>query len=480
MPETAHIDYILKDTPNPSEYALISFVDTTTLKLRPADFPAENTTAYKDFVYRVPSIVEKYGEYLYREQDSSRTGNGFVGFVFTRATDSATSKTRIRHHRKQDDGTLRKITTNVVDNNTLPDADFGKDIDQQQVDATHSEVVIDEIVSGGTRTDYEFHPITGSPITTTREVTAQTSITQYPGQKVTSQQLRDNWMEKITRAVDTSSLDSFFEGEPCYIHNLPLPNAVLISVDIDWALAYGNGSFATTWEGTASGTAYSLSGNEQGSAEGSASLIPTIKPTYKHYEQQSYLGTSYCFFMRRPFTYAEMKAKIATGIGSGLSTWPIFKPESHSIALIGGKTAIQARASGAASLSYSASGTSKDLTQGTGDNYDKSVTKEEVILGPCIHDAITFTGHATKSQALSVTAAALWTGTGSPVFPSSTATKTATDSVEGVVSPFSLSATTPASVPNGGFYLISFEIEKLPDIGYSMIIARVLNASVLP
>jgi hypothetical protein len=480
MADAADIDYILKDTPNANEFALVSYVKASLIKLKPADFPTENTTLYKDFPHRVASAVEKYGNYLYREQDISRTGNGFVGFLFTKPTGSGTSKTRIKHIRKQADGTLRKIITNEVDGNTLPSAVTGKEITQEQVDATHSVVESDEIVSGGTRTDYEFHPITKSLITTTREVLTQATPSQSVGQKVTQQQLRDNWAERITKAVDTSALDAYFEGSPVYINNLPLPNAVLQSISVTWATAHQNGGFSTTWTGTASGTAYSLSGNEQGSAEASGSLIPSLIPIYKRYRTKRYRGIAYRFFIQRPFTYAQLLSKINTGHGITVSEWPTFVESQPLFTLVGGKTAIQARASGSAGLSYSPSGTSKDLTEGQGDSYDKSLTMQQIELEPCIYDAITLTGDATKSQALSVTAAAVWTGTGSPVFPSSTATKTAEDTVDGSVTPTSLSATTPSSVPSSGKYLVSFEEELMPDIGYSMIIANIIDASVIP
>jgi hypothetical protein len=476
MADAADIDYILKDTPNANEFALVSYVKASLIKLKPADFPTENTTLYKDFPHRVASAVEKYGNYLYREQDISRTGNGFVGFLFTKPTGSGTSKTRIKHIRKQDDGTVRKITSYEVDGNTIPAVVTGKDITQEQIDNTHSYLESDEIVSGGTRTDYSFHPITSAKITTTREVVAQSIPSQSSGTVVKQKQLRDDWAARVTDSLDITALTTFLEGSPSYIHNLPLPTAVLTGVDIKWALDYKNGAFSTNWAGAASGDAYSLTGSEQGSAEASGSAVPIITPQYKHYKSGPYPSTTYAFFLPRPVTRTDILTKLG-GIGS-VTQWPIFKEETHTIALVGGKTGIQARASASASVAHSPSGDSHDLTQGTGDNYDKSVTAESVIIGPCIHGAINFGGEsATKSQSLTATAAAQWSAYGS--FPAATATKSATATVEGSVSPTSLSATTPSAVSTTGLYLVDFETEMIPDINYSMVLAHVIDATVL-
>ena len=141
---------------------------------------------------------------------------------------------------------------------------------------------------------------------------------------------------------------------------------------------------------------------------------------------------------------------------------------------------VNARASAQASLSANVTNGaySKDQTEGEGTGFDVSLTHQTRSIPPTIHGSIVFAGDESKSVSVTARATVGWIGSGSPQFPTVDVEAIATKAAEGEVSPISLSATSPSTVPTSGLYLIDSKAEPW-EYGYAMIMAEVMDASLL-
>lgn len=311
-------------------------------------------------------------------------------------------------------------------------------------------------------------------VTETREIVEiSTTVTPVVGSVISLTTIDEAHKLKVTKAIDTVALEAYLASFPATT-NLPIPDQ-LNSVSVQWAESEGEGGFDSEWAGTASGQSYSLSGSEDGTAESSKSLIPEITFDIKQFWGQNLPTTMHFFYLPKPVTLANILTKVSA------TAWPVFKPESHVISLIGAKVSVQAKASASAAVSVSIGDTtdySRDLTQGQGDGYDVSNTHNTRVIPPTVHETINFTGVTEKESTVEATASAEWTGWGSPIaFPSADATITASADIEAGVSPTTLTATTPSSVPVSGVYLVDKKVQPW-EYGYVMVMAEVLDASI--
>lgn len=317
-------------------------------------------------------------------------------------------------------------------------------------------------------------------VTETREIVEiSTTVTPVPGSVISLTTIDEAHKLKVTKAIDTAALEAYLASFPATT-NLNIPDQ-LNSVSVQWAESAGEGSFDSEWNGAAIGQSYSLSGSEDGTAESSKSLIPEITFDIKQFWGQNLPTTMHFFYLPKPVTLAHILNKVSA------TAWPVFKPESHVISLIGAKVSVQAKANASASLSVRLADPdveeditdwSSDLSQGEGDSYDVSNTHNTRVIPPTVHETINFTGVTEKSSFVEATAAAGWIGTGSPIsFPTADATITASAEIEASVNPTTLVATTPSSVPVSGVYLVDMKVQPW-EYGYVMVMAEVLDASI--
>lgn len=308
-------------------------------------------------------------------------------------------------------------------------------------------------------------------------IPVQTTTTTVPSSNVPTgldanqTYIGNQWSLLEQGSANTDALDAYMVTFPSTTNSLSIPD-VLEGVDVTWSTANSDGEFDSEWDGIVVGTTkYELSGSESGTSDGSASVIPELVFNIRQYWGRNIPSTLHFFFMPIPVTASQILTRL------GAFQWPVFQPKSHVIALKGSRIGVNARASANASVSYNGGGYSQNRSQGEGGGADVSVTNNTRAIPPTIHGLINFTGDTSKSISVSAVTSVGWTGTGTPVpLPSADATYTKTLNATGSVSPTSLAATTPASIPSTGIYLIRSSIE-IWGYGYAMVMAETVDAA---
>lgn len=257
--------------------------------------------------------------------------------------------------------------------------------------------------------------------------------------------------------------------------DINLPN-VLESIEVVWSTAEGKGSSDGEWNGYASGTSYSLSGSEGDSCESSGTVKPELIVTIKQSWGSDIPVTVHAFFIQTDdgsVSDGMLQARLDIVVGS-TQPWPLFKPVSHTLVAQGGSAACKASALGSAGISVSGDTNSAERGTTSGTSYDVGLSVNAIPIQPTIHGQINITNYE-KSLNVSATARANWVGTN---FPSVDVTSTASKSVVGLVTPHVLPATTPASIPSSGLYVMRTSLEPYK-WGWAKCSAVVLNATYL-
>lgn len=270
------------------------------------------------------------------------------------------------------------------------------------------------------------------------------------------------------RNIDTDALDAFLVSLPSRA-NLNIPD-VLLSVEIIWNKAESSATFAGDWEGVSTGTTRHLSGDESANAEASATLSPDIVWAMRGYFGTNIPSTVHFCFLPFPFDTSDVLTKVGAA-----AEWPLFKPESHVISMIGGGVGVQARVNVAASYSLNDSNETTEQQEGLGEGVNYSIRNDSKLIPPCIHEAITFTGDSEQTATATAEAAVGWIGTGG--FPTIDASHSIEKTMDGSVYPSSLDATSPSEVPTEGIYLIDLKCE-IYGHGYAMCMVETIDASI--
>lgn len=319
------------------------------------------------------------------------------------------------------------------------------------------------------------------------------------GTTIRGEQLSCDWFAIIVESSRDTALEAYKLSLPT-ITNLTLPD-VLQGISITWNEGGGNGSFNSEWGGLAKWQGdiqASLSGAESASAEGSYSIQPEISLDIRQPLGRNIPSTSYFFYMKvvdGTLDSAAFLAKVGTLINSGspptVNFWPSFNPVAHNIVLKGMKVAVSAKASASASMSANESpgaGTEayihKDANYGTGESYDVSTSTTVVRIPPTIHGSITLSGTTSKSGNVTASCDVGWpagTYTDSLLsetvaIPAAEADASATLAYSASVTPTSLSATTPSSIPSSGYYVVDSKISPY-EAGWVSCFAEVINAA---
>lgn len=331
------------------------------------------------------------------------------------------------------------------------------------------------------------------------------------GTTIRGEQLSCDWFAIIVESSRDTALEAYKLSLPT-ITNLTLPD-VLQGVSITWNEGGGNGEFNSEWGGQAKwegAIQTSLSGSESASAEGSYSIQPEISLNIRQPLGRNIPSTSYFFYMKvvdGTLDSAAFLAKVGTLINSGspptVNFWPSFNPVAHNIVLKGMKVAVSAKASASASMSAkeneplrpdetegdrTTAFIHRDANYGKGKSYDVSTSTTVVRIPPTIHGLINFTGDdTTKSGTVSATCDVGWPeGTTTPpgitllgipvTIPQALASETATLPYSASVTPTSLSATTPSSIPSSGYYVVDSKISPY-EAGWVSCFAEVINAA---
>jgi len=296
---------------------------------------------------------------------------------------------------------------------------------------------------------YEWDPVLNASVKRIQQFVPPSGAAA--GTNVTVQPVNEDRSLKVTEEVPTQALSSYVLSFPVQI-DVQLPN-VLKSISVVWSDQYGVGNFTSDWDGWASGTSGSLSGSESGSATSSVALKPELIMDIEQPWGSDVSATSYYFFMQQGQT---LEGRLNSLISGSVKKWPMFKPVSHTIILEGAGGSVRANVSASASRSWSEKSNMWDRTRGTGYDFDISTTFTAVNIPPTIHGAIQLNGGTEKDRTITANALVGWYGSNFPsVFANSSAQKT----ISASVTPDALPATSPASIPTSGLYIIKSSVE---------------------
>lgn len=292
---------------------------------------------------------------------------------------------------------------------------------------------------------------------------------------------------KKTYSDPSVILDAFHEAYPSHVNlGNELPD-VLEDILVDWDEDSAIGESSDGGSGLSTGDAnisLSLSLSASGSGQGSASLIPSITPVIRSYFARRVPSVQHVIFLPLPITEAQIRTKLSAILTPvTVLAWPQFRPQSHIFTLKGGLTNVScsAKAQCHASISYvrvdETVGSATSNTESEGEGYDVSINRsvQKVIIPPTIHGSISFTsGEHTKTKTTTATAEAVVAG--GTNFPGASSNITKEVTVNGSITPTSISATSPTTIPSSGLYLYKVDVSMYRH-GYAMIVAEVIDFS---
>lgn len=279
---------------------------------------------------------------------------------------------------------------------------------------------------------------------------------------------------RITEIVPTDALDNFVISYPVRV-SLDLPR-VLKSIDVVWNASSDVGTRSNNFSNTVSGTDWSLSGDNADAANSSVGLNPEVRIEFEDYSSNGLMGTAYFFFLPLPVTTASILAKVSALAGAPAQLWPVFKLKAHTLVTMGQSASVRVQTNASTHAASRDGGIYKSGWQyGYTDDISKNLSNGVVQIPPCIHGDITLGGETTKTAAVAAYASSpIYTTYSAPLTPS----KTATATVHGSVSPSSFEATSPASIPTEGIYLLDSQISPY-EYNYAKVRAEVFDASSL-
>lgn len=279
-----------------------------------------------------------------------------------------------------------------------------------------------------------------------------------------------------------ASLDAYYDVVPRFNSRIPIPDE-MTSLEVLWAEDSADGSFESDFAGTATGPNRSLTGSESANAHGSCAVMPELAVVRKVFVQNNVPTLEHVFFVESPATHEDVLDRLSTLCGQTVTRWPVFQAESLTFVLSGAKASVSVQASASASQSHQDgrdpedSGDDSDMndkTEGSGTSKDYSPAISVQTLPPMIHGG--FSLSSTRSKTATASCAVEWSGTN---FPSVSVSESGSVTATGEVSPSSRGATSPASVPTTGLYLVDLKPEPFPKWGRTKIYAEVLDASSL-
>lgn len=266
----------------------------------------------------------------------------------------------------------------------------------------------------------------------------------------------DQWVE-ITpidsgsarvRVYDIADIQAALSGmvvkAPITIDRVELP-AVLTAITAVYNVTEAAGSDTHP---AANMTLYLAAGgsgslNPRASATASASVIPDIQVEIEERYCVNVPGYECTLYAPTGSTVAEILAALTTAMGANVEAWPQFRPVAHTITAKGQQVSLTAKAD--SSLGVSDTSYSKESGQALSREAGSSI--KTVNIPPTIHDTITIaTTSATATASVSADASIPTTTVSGPIASGTSGDAVATASV----TPTSLSATTPASIPATG------------------------------
>lgn len=278
---------------------------------------------------------------------------------------------------------------------------------------------------------------------------------------------------------DPTDLDTLVISGPSRASLSFLPD-VLTSISVVYNQNKVSGEYGETNTGFSEGDHRDLTVSLNGNATGSVSIIPEILFEISPFSVwgRNVPSTRYFFFMTGPVNTATILARLTTIIGSPVLALPMFKPVPHNLVLKGQSVSIRVEARVRQS-DYNSNGstfTAYSLDKGAGSSYDGQVSFRTVQLSPTVHSALNITS-ASLSDKANATSQAIITG-GQNFPPQSVIVEGESPIITASVTPSTLAATSPTTVPTTGLYLIDSSFESDQEWGRTKVFAEVVDFSI--
>lgn len=346
-------------------------------------------------------------------------------------------------------------------------ADSGINVDESVVTPLGEGSVKTTVTVGGhlVLTGFRWDKELQAPIKYTEQFVAPlTSGTDFTDVQIVNE---DRALKRV-EVVPTAKLDAFMRVYPTRA-NIPLPDE-LQEVTVNWNRDVAEGSASSSSSSDATGESGTVGGTISSEANSSGALIPELSFKIKQFWGKNVPTKTYFFYLKNENADDD---HILTKLGVGVQLWPLFKPEGHVIALMGTKVSVRHNSSLGHTESWSKTTRSTTDSNGDGSSYDINISNRSVVIPPTLHKKLKFDGLG--DDKLSVTATSF---TSLSIVGAGGLSAPATKEISAKVSPSSLAATSPDSVPVSGKYLIDVRVMDA-DFGYCRVMAEVLDASVL-
>lgn len=273
---------------------------------------------------------------------------------------------------------------------------------------------------------------------------------------------------------DPTNIDTYSINFPGTV-NINLPD-VLESVSVTFNQTKGEGNSVEEGDGASVGSSASLSLALGARAQASTSMIPDVNPVIKQYWGSNVPCQHYLFYEEGNPTAASIITRLNALTGGTVNSWPMFKPVAHTFTCFGQEMSLSVEANVKQYVAISGGDTTHTWGVGTGENYSTGASVRSVRIPPTIHDAITISV-PTLSDTISATAQSSWpAGTNWPAQDSGVVTLSS-GTLSATVTPTSLAATSPASIPTSGLYLYETRVDPWK-YGFCRIYATVVDFSV--
>lgn len=274
-------------------------------------------------------------------------------------------------------------------------------------------------------------------------------------------------------AKPTAQLAAYSKSFPGVVDFIDLPDT-LLSVEVVYNKAGSNATHTEEGDGVSAGTSPSLTLGLNSKSSASASITPDLLFEIRRIEARNIPSMQYLFFMPDSYSKSELLTKLSGLAGAAVSSWPRFRPQSHTFVLTGQSLSISADADVQQHVSVSDSDATYTWGEGEGTSNNWETTTKQIQLPPTIHGVIVVGGSGfTDTQDITASAEASWDAETN--WPARAASKSIDGTVTASVTPTALSATQQTSViPTSGLYLRRVQTEKF-DWGHLAVFAEVVN-----
>ena len=218
-------------------------------------------------------------------------------------------------------------------------------------------------------------------------------------------------------------------------------------------------------------------------AQASAAIIADVTVNITNFRGIQVNCQHYYFYLTSTATLAQIIDKLAIIPSCGIvKDLPIFKPETKQIKVYGGQVSLQQSANTTVSSGFTedknnvVKTTSQAFEFGDGYSKEVGVSTKVITIPPTIHAALSVDGLTTDTETVTVTVVA----NSCPIFgpaPLNTIINEPTPiqaTVNAGVTPASLSATSPSTIPTSGKYLVA-HTGDIAEYGFTLIHAVVVD-----